>query len=141
MVKLFGNCSTPFTGNMCVVRHSGHFILRVCRSTRLTKQGVKDIFSRLGLQRFLFDIGLSGLVIGTGVAHRYYFIKKAKEAVNQGLMPSNEDLEIMKLAKKVDKMNKSDFEKYLRELFDENASVSLSSIHFYLIIWKLYLIT
>ena len=92
-------------------------INKIYREGKLTKQGVKDIFSRLGLQRFLFDIGLSGLVIGTGVAHRYYFIKKAKEAVNQGLMPSNEDLEIMKLAKKVDKMNKSDFENKIKPLF------------------------
>jgi hypothetical protein len=78
-------------------------INKIYREGKLTKQGVKDIFSRLGLQRFLFDIGLSGLVIGTGVAHRYYFTKKAQEEISRGLIPSNEDLEIMKLAKKVDR--------------------------------------
>ena len=92
-------------------------INKIYREGKLTKQGVKDIFSRLGLQRFLFDIGLSGLVIGTGVAHRYYSNKKAKEAVNQGLEPPPDDKEIALLLKKVDKMNKSDLENKITPIF------------------------
>lgn len=33
---------------------------------KLTKEGVKNLFSRLGLQRFAFDLGLSGQIIITG---------------------------------------------------------------------------
>jgi hypothetical protein len=33
---------------------------------KLTKQGVKDMFSKLGLQRFLFDVGLSGQILFVG---------------------------------------------------------------------------
>lgn len=33
---------------------------------KLTKQGVKNLFSKLGLQRFAFDLGLSGQVIFIG---------------------------------------------------------------------------
>jgi hypothetical protein len=41
-------------------------INKLYREGKLTKQGVKNIFSKLGLQRFAFDLGLSGQIIVIG---------------------------------------------------------------------------
>lgn len=41
-------------------------INKLYREGKLTKQGVKNLFSKLGLQRFAFDLGLSGQIIFIG---------------------------------------------------------------------------
>lgn len=41
-------------------------INQLYKEGKLTKQGVKNLFNKLGLQRFAFDLGLSGYIIVTG---------------------------------------------------------------------------
>ena len=50
---------------------------------------------------------------------RYYFNKKSRNAVIQGMTPPPSDVEIAQLAEKVDKMNRSDFENKIVPIFEK----------------------
>ncbi len=92
-------------------------INKLVESGVIPKASAAAFYKTLGFKRFRFDLGVSGLIIGAGAGVRYYFNKKAEEAVNQGLKPPSEDVEIAQLCAKADKMNKSDFENKIKPLF------------------------
>ena len=92
-------------------------INELVESGAIPKASAAAFYKNLNLKRFGFDLAISGLVIGTGAGVRYYVNKKADEALNQGLKPPPEDVEIAQLLAKVDKMNKSDFENKITPLF------------------------
>ena len=94
-------------------------INELVKSGAIPKASAAAFYKNLNLKRFGFDLAISGLVIGAGAGVRYYFNKKAEEAVKQGIAPSNEDVENSALAEKIFKMNSNDFENKILPIIDK----------------------
>ena len=62
------------------------------------------------------------MVIAAGEGLRYYFNKKSRNAVIQGITPPPSDVEIAQLAEKVDKMNRNDFENGVNTEYESPSS-------------------
>ena len=89
------------------------------KSGQLPKASAEAFYKNLNLKRFGFDLAVSGMVIAAGEGLRYYFNKKSRNAVIQGMTPPPSDVEIAQLAEKVDKMNRSDFENKIAPIFEK----------------------
>jgi hypothetical protein len=89
------------------------------KSGKLPKASAAAFYKNLNLKRFGFDLAISGAVIIAGEGLRYYFNKKSRNAVIQGMTPPPSDVEIAQLAEKVDKMNRSDFENKIVPIFEK----------------------
>lgn len=89
------------------------------KSGQLPKASAEAFYKNLNLKRFGFDLAVSGMVITAGEGLRYYFNKKSRNAVIQGMTPPPSDVEIAQLAEKVDKMNRSDFENKIAPIFEK----------------------
>jgi hypothetical protein len=94
-------------------------INNLLKSGKLPKASAAAFYKNLNLKRFGFDLAISGAVIIAGEGLRYYFNKKSRNAVIQGMAPPPSDVEIAQLAEKVDKMNRSDFENKIVPIFEK----------------------
>jgi len=94
-------------------------INKLLKSGQLPKASAEAFYKNLNLKRFGFDLAVSGAVIIAGEGLRYYFNKKSRNAVIQGMTPPPSDVEIAQLAEKVDKMNRSDFENKIVPIFEK----------------------
>lgn len=94
-------------------------INKLLKSGQLPKASAAAFYKNLNLKRFGFDLAVSGAVIIAGEGLRYYFNKKSRNAVIQGMTPPPSDVEIAQLAEKVDKMNRSDFENKIVPIFEK----------------------
>jgi cobalamin-dependent methionine synthase I len=94
-------------------------INELVESGAIPKASAAAFYKTLDFKRFGFDLLVSGVIIGSGTGIRYYFNKKAEEAYKKGLVPSNEDVENSKLAEKVVKMNKNDFDNKILPIIDK----------------------
>ncbi len=94
-------------------------INNLLKSGKLPKASAEAFYKNLNLKRFGFDLAVSGAVIIAGEGLRYYFNKKSRNAVIQGMTPPPSDVEIAQLAEKVDKMNRSDFENKIVPIFEK----------------------
>lgn len=90
------------------------------KSGKLPKASAAAFYKNLNLKRFGFDLAVSGAVIVAGESLRYYF-GNAKKSMQEGLPVSASDVEIAQLCSKVDKMNRSDFEKRIVPIFIQYA--------------------
>jgi hypothetical protein len=94
-------------------------INNLIKSGKLPRASAAAFYQNLNLKRFGFDLAVSGMVIAAGEGLRYYFNKKSRNAVIQGMTPPPSDVEIAQLAEKVDKMNRSDFENKIGPIFEK----------------------
>jgi hypothetical protein len=94
-------------------------INNLLKSGQLPKASAAAFYKNLNLKRFGFDLAVSGAVIIAGEGLRYYFNKKSRNAVMEGMTPPPSDVEIAQLAEKVDKMNRSDFENKIVPIFEK----------------------
>jgi len=102
-------------------------INNLLKSGQLPKASAAAFYKNLNLKRFGFDLAVSGAVIVAGEGLRYYFNKKSRNAVIQGMTPPPSDVEIAQLAEKVDKMNRSDFENKIVPIFEKYGKLYDSS--------------
>jgi len=98
-------------------------INNLLKSGQLPKASAAAFYKNLNLKRFGFDLGISGLVIVAGESLRYYFNKKSRNAMIQGMAPPPSDVEIAQLAEKVDKMNRNDFENKIVPIFTKYGAM------------------
>lgn len=98
-------------------------INKLLKSGELPKASAEAFYKNLNLKRFGFDFGVSGVVVAAGEGLRYYFNKKSRNAITQGMVPPPSDVEIAQLAEKVDKMNRNDFEKKIIPIFEKYGNL------------------
>jgi hypothetical protein len=98
-------------------------INNLLKSGKLPKASAEAFYKNLNLKRFGFDLAISGAVIVAGEGLRYYFNKKSRNAMIQGMAPPPSDVEIAQLAEKVDKMNRNDFENKIVPIFTKYGAM------------------
>jgi len=91
------------------------------KNKTLDKIKAEKLYKSLGLKRFGFDLGVSGIVIGAGGYLKYY-LEKLNEIKKLNLTPDQKDIRISELIQEIRKTNSGDIEGKVLPVIEKYSS-------------------
>jgi hypothetical protein len=91
------------------------------KNKTLDKIKAEKLYKSLGLKRFGFDLGVSGIVMGAGGYLKYY-LEKLNEIKKLNLTPDQKDIRISELIQEIRKTNSADIEGKVLPVIEKYSS-------------------
>jgi len=91
------------------------------KNKTLDKIKAEKLYKSLGLKRFGFDLGVSGIVMAAGGYLKYY-LEKLNEIKNMNLAPDQKDIRISELIQEIEKTNSADIEGKVLPVIEKYSS-------------------